>query len=56
MYKVTYYCRSSGECDSTFDTVKDALEFINDCADGWDEYALWVEIPLESVIRVKEST
>ena len=53
MYKVTYYQTYNGESENTFDTVKQALQFINDCAEDWDEYALWIEIPLETVIRVK---
>jgi hypothetical protein len=54
MYKVTYYTTHYGECDQTFHTTTQALQFINDCAEDWDEYSLWVEIPLETVIRVQE--
>lgn len=55
MYKVTYYPNGSGcEQENLFTFVDDALAFINEEHEDWSEYALWAEIPLEIVIRVRE--
>ena len=54
MYKVTYYPNGSGcEHENLFAGVDEALVFINEEAEDWSEYALWEEIPLETVIRVQ---
>jgi hypothetical protein len=55
MYRVTYYPEGDNyEHENLFTTVDEALAFINEEAEDWCEYALWVQLELETVIRVKE--